>query len=235
MSEEEGGGGDSWLGSALKWGSRAVHAADPFVKPALKAAKVGGGAAGAIEKGVPILGGLLSAGQMVYEGSEAVSNFQKGGYHCDKAWNNVGGTILGGAGVGIAAAGAAGAPYGLALAAGEGAADVAGQAASWGFGKKAGFSADNMVGGLARGMFGDRSMGEGVSNALGGGFWGHAAGTATNVLSMPMNLANTVGSGIVNEIGDIGSGILHGEGAIGGAIHDVGSGISSGISAVADW
>jgi hypothetical protein len=235
MSEEEGGGG--WLGSALSWGSRAVHAAEGLGLPkmALEAFKASKGVSGAVEKGMPILGGILSGGQALYEGHEAYENFSKFGSHCDTAWNNVGGTILGGAGVGIAAAGTAGAPYGLALAAGEGVADVAGQAAAWGFGKKAGFSADNIVGGLARGLAGDRSLGSSVSNALGGGFWGGAAGTATNILAAPVNLMSTIGGGIANEIGAIGSGIMNGEGAIGGAIHGIGAGIGSAAHAIADW
>jgi hypothetical protein len=195
-----------------------------------------------IGKAMGPVGAILSGVSGAINVGEAVSNFEKGGYHCDKAWNNVGGGILGGAGAAMIACPVAGA-Y---LAAGEGAADIAGHAAAWGFGKKAGFSADNMVGGLARGMFGDRSVGEDVSNALGGGFWGHAAGTATNVLASPVTLATTIGGGIVDEMGAIGSGIMNGEGVIGGGLNAIGSGIGdaasavgSGIgdaaSAVADW
>ena len=40
---------------------------------------------------VPIIGGLMSAGSAAYNGYEAYQNVAKGGYHCDKAWNNVGG------------------------------------------------------------------------------------------------------------------------------------------------
>lgn len=212
----------SGAGNVIENGANIAKAVSPWARTAMKSP---------LGKALGPAGNILSGISAGFNLASAYENFDKGGYHCDKAWNNVGGTILGGTGAALAACPVAGA-Y---LAAGEGVANVAGAAAGWGFGKKAGFSADNIVGGLARGMYGDRSIGSDVANSLGGGFWGQAAGTATNVLASPINLLTTVGGGIANEIGAIGSGIWNGEGAIGGGIHAIGSGISSAASAISDW
>ena len=225
MSEDAAHGIET-AAKGTSWLSRLVHGAEGLGKIS-HGLKIGG----AFGKALPGIGAGLSAVSGGLNLGLAINNFSKEGYHSDKAWNNVGGTILGGAGAATIACPVAG----MYLAAGEAVTDVAGEAAAWGFGKKAGFSADNVVGGLARGMFGDRSMGEDVSNALGGGFWGHAAGTATNIVASPLNLLSTVGGGIASEIGAIGSGIMNGEGFIGGGLHSIGSGVSDVASSISDW
>jgi hypothetical protein len=103
MSGEAGGEGSgalSWTEKIAEWGGRAAHLAEgggglaKGLGLAKNAAKIGG----PLGKAMPFVGGALSLVSGGINAYEAVENFSKGGYHCDKAWNNVGGTILGSGG-----------------------------------------------------------------------------------------------------------------------------------------
>lgn len=128
------------------------------------------------------------------------------------------GTLLGGP-LGTAVGGAAGAAAALTIVEGANTAMGVGMAAADGLGALAGhhrgedaeFSADGITGSLIRGAFGDESLGWGVgssvSNALGGGVGadiaGGAAGTAANLIAMPLNGIDTVLGGAVNFYDDL--------------------------------
>jgi hypothetical protein len=116
-----------------------------------------------------------------------------------------------------------------ALGAGEMATDAIGAGMGSAFGKDAGFSADSVVGGMARGMFGDKSWGDStrtaVSDALGGGtaaqVTGAVLGTAENVLAAPVQGLAVAGEGIAHEGEAIYNSIASGTGAVGSWLHDV--------------
>ena len=156
-------------------------------------------------QGATAVGAVAGTAQAGIEGYGAYGAFKGGGAHGDKAWEKVGGSALGGAGAALSFT-----PYGAALGLGELAVDGLGALSGKVLGEDASFNSAQVVGGAIRGMVGDKSLGwqagSAVSNALGGGFWGNAAGVATErsptFAAAPVNALNTVGGGIVNWVGN---------------------------------
>jgi hypothetical protein len=192
---------------------------------------------------LPYVGAVTGTLQAGIEGYNAYEEFSKEGYHSDNAWNSVGGSALGATGAAVTFIPGYGPLIGAALGAGELAADALGAGASAAFGKEAGFSASSMAGNFIRGTFGDKSMGEDLSNMVGGGVGGHILGTAANVLALPGQAITTIGGQVAGEIGAIGHGLMDENtgvgqytapvlGAIGSGISTVGSGLASAGSAV---
>lgn len=236
-------------------GAHALH--HPAVHHALEhAGKFGHAVAGPLGKALPYVGAVAGTAQAGIEGYEAYEAFKEGGAHSDKAWEKVGGSALGGAGAALSFT-----PYGAALGLGELAVDGLGALSGKVLGEDASFNSAQVVGGAIRGMVGDKSLGwqagSAVSNALGGGFWGNAAGVATgavtNVAAAPVNALNTVGGGIVNWVGNaldstpgkqdywgqglnaVGGAISSGASAVGGAISSGAGAVGRGLGRAANW
>jgi hypothetical protein len=122
-----------------------------------------------------------------------------------------------GTGLGAVAGAEIGADVGLGLeaintawGAGQAVADTAGLIAKETLGDDAGFSADEMMGGWLRGMVGDESIGwgaaEAANDAVGGGALGMLAGGAVdlgaNLVTAPLNAADTMLGGVVDWVGN---------------------------------
>ena len=193
----------------------------------------GGGLLGDFGKAFGVAGNVVSGISGAVNGYEAVEDFSKEGYHSDEAWDHVGGAILGGAGAATAALGPYAPIASAALGAGEIATDAVGAGMGAAFGKDAGFSADSVVGGMARGMFGDKSWGDSTRTAVAGGLEGlglgetasnvigATLGTAENIVAAPIQGLAVAGEGIAHEGEAIYNGIANGTGAVGHWLHDI--------------
>jgi len=182
--------------------------------------------------------GLELAGNVALAGNDIRKEGFKGAYHDQEFYNHLGAAGLAGAHLALPAMGPYGEMADLALTGGEMAAEYGGKASKWAFGDKAEFSPDGIAGGLIRGTFGDKSLGEkarqGVGSVFGHGTAANIAGgvadVAVNTAMLPVNLGNTVGKGLFNYGSTVVNSIAHGEGAVGGFLNHAGHSVADGLS-----
>jgi hypothetical protein len=184
----------------LGWGTDGLG---DLVLPGLEqVARQGSGLSELAKGGTEVLGPLGFGVDVISAGMgarDAVDGFRAG--DADAGWQGVGKAANGTIGALLTpypAAAAAFAGYGIAA---DGLGGLSGAIE-----KDTEFSADSMTGGMLRGMWGDESIGGQVSAAMGGGWPGWLAGTATNVqVNMLPGLAQglTAGRAAANWAGNM--------------------------------
>ena len=98
---EHEGGAVSTVGTVGKWLSRASHLAEGIGHYAEPVEHAISHLPGGMGKAIPYVGAVASGASALAEGYEAQEEFRHNGIHSDKAWEKVGGSALGAAGVAV--------------------------------------------------------------------------------------------------------------------------------------